>query len=203
MKIILLSVAFVFLGMVAFVLWRYIATGRASENLQNQLMAELQPVWSELYAGRDPSPEVVSRFAQDPRTRTTLLDLLLFHKKLSLFPNNRRTPEALAEGQMVRWLMHPNELGCAPSEIELSSTLTVKDARNRDQQWMVFKFCMQSPHWAAVNGWVAGVVGPVSVNEVEPFPNAPVVFSMFKGFDTLTPQGHVEACLKQVGQPKR
>jgi len=187
-------------ALLAFVGWRYVAMWRASRESTRvglRLMDELEPVWKPVYAGNDPNPVDVANFAANPQTRETLFDFLLFHKKLSQFPNEYRTPLALAESQLVRWLMHPNELGCAPDKIEFVATASP----NTQEKWLVFRFRTDPPHWAAEDGWMAGVVGPFSssckLEETEDIPDsAPVVFSMFRAFDSLTPQEHATACQK-------
>jgi hypothetical protein len=204
---IFLIVVFIVAGLliaavVAFAVWRYIATHRASEHLQLQLMNELEPVWKQIYAGRDPNPADVAKYASDPRTRVTLFDLLLFHRKLSLFPKEYRTPLLLAESQLVRWLMHDNELGSAPDKIEFMATA----GPNVHSNWLVFRFRADPPHWAAKEGWMAGVVGPLPWNQKidesdeDAFPSAPVVFSMFHAYDSMTAEQHVAACRTLVSR---
>jgi hypothetical protein len=103
----------------------------------------------------------------------------------------------LSEGQLVEWLLHPNELGARPDEIELMKKIEDGD-RGR---WLVYRFRMREPHWAAKDGWMAGVVGPVGpADDAEPLPEAPVVFSMFNAFDSASPEEHVAAVCKLMGK---
>jgi hypothetical protein len=169
---------------------------RDSFQLRMQFMEEIEPATKAVYAGHEPSPEALERAAADPRTRNTLFDFLLYHQKVALFPTRYRTAEAFAESALVQWLMHPNELGVAPDEIGLAEVVrdpvadTVVGCRNR---WLVFRFRTRPPHWAAADGWMAGVVGPVSGPPIEQFPDAAVVWSMFRPMDSASADAHVSA----------
>jgi hypothetical protein len=160
------------------------------------VMEEIEPITRAVYAGDEPSPEDLERAAADPRTRNTLFEFLLFHQKLPSFPSKYRTAEAFAESSLVQWLRHPNELGTTPDEIELVNEVrdppkqTVMGRRDR---WFVFRFRMLPPHSAAEDGWMAGVVGPVSGPPIEQYPDAAVVWSMFRPIDSATPEAHVSA----------
>ena len=185
------------LGIVALLVWRRVAAGRigrARERLLLTLLDEMDSVVGPVLEGKAPHPVDVERFAAAARTRTTLFDFLLFHKRLNLFPAAYRTVEALAESQLVFWLDHPNELGSPPDEIELAEEVEIEARQSGRARWLVFRFRVNPPHWAAGDGWVAGVVGPVSRRHREAFPDAPVVWSMFRPFGSMSPADHARAC---------
>jgi hypothetical protein len=192
-------IAFIVVVAVGAATW-YIRRGRQTDRdsfqLRMKLADEIEPVTRAIYAGEEPLPEALERAAADPRTRNTLFEFLLFHHKLESFPSRYRTAEAFAESALVQWLMHPNELGVPPDEIELANEVrdpprsTVMGRRDR---WFVFRFRTLPPHPAAEDGWMAGVVGPVSGPPIEQFPDAAVVWSMFRPFDSAFPEEHVSA----------
>ena len=126
-----LLIAFVGLGfgIALFLGWRHWAAGKigqARDNLTLALLDEMESVVAPILAGQAPDSADVERFAAEPRTRATLFDFLLFHKRLDLFPAAYRTVEALAESQLVVWLLHPNELGSPPDEIELAEEVEIE-----------------------------------------------------------------------------
>ncbi len=193
MRYILFGVGLLLLLAVIFVLWRYFATVRASRQSQAVLLQKLAPVHDALSSGTAPAPEDIARFAADPATRNGLFDLLLWHKKLDLFPAPYRTQAALAESDLVVWLTHPNELQTAPDEIKLVERQVITDIKGRRRAWFVFAFRVNPPHWAADKGWMTGVVGPAPEHEAEPFPTHSA-FSMFEALDSKSPHDHAAAC---------
>lgn len=169
---------------------------RHSHRVRDQTMEMIEPVTRAIYAGGAPSSDALAEAAADPRTRNTLFGFLLFHHKLALFPPAYRTAEAFAESSLVSWLMHPNELGMAPDKIELVDEVrdppeqTVMGRRDR---WLVFRFRTLPRHGATGEDWMAGVVGPVSGPPAEQYPDAAVVWSMFRPMASATSTAHVAA----------
>lgn len=192
-------IAFLLVTALAAAVW-FIRRGRQidrdSFQVRMNAMEEIEPITRAVYAGEEPTREALERAAADPRTRNTLFEFLLFHQKLASFPVRYRTAEAFAESALVQWLQHPNELGVPPDEIELANEVrdppkqTVMGRRDR---WFVFRFRMLPPHSAAADGWMAGVVGPVSGPPIEQYPDAAVVWSMFRPIDSASPDAHVSA----------
>jgi hypothetical protein len=192
-------IAFLLVVVLAAAAW-YIRRGRQIDRDSFQVrmaaMEEIEPITRAVYAGEEPSPEALERAAADPRTRNTLFEFLMFQQKEASFPSGYRTAEAFAESALVQWLRHPNELGAVPDEIELVNEVrdppkeTVMGRRDR---WFVFRFRMLPPHSAAEDGWMAGVVGPVSGPPIEQYPDAAVVWSMFRPIDSAPPEEHVSA----------
>jgi hypothetical protein len=177
---------------VAFIAWRLWATVAGGQRSYARLLARIQPVLARLAAGQDPDPADVSRFAQDRTTRKVLYDTLEQHQKLALFPAEQRTPAAMAEADLVLWLAHPNELGAVPDEIELMATLPVPAPGFEDQRYFLFRYKTNPPHWAARDGWLAGVSGPYPADGPAG-PGASGTFSRFESFDSRTPEDHVSA----------
>jgi hypothetical protein len=177
------------LGLVALlVVWRLYATIAGGERAYNRLLAEIAPITRALAAGHDPAEADLVTFASDRRTRRVLYDVLDHQRKLHLFPRQFLTWEAMAEADLAAWLNHPNELGSPPDEMEL---MTRARDPGVDTHYFLFRFRMRPPHWAAKDGWLAGVAGPYDLSQ-EPKPYGPGTFSRFESFDSRTPEQHVE-----------
>jgi hypothetical protein len=175
---------------VTFVVWRLYATVAGGRAAYRALAARIQPIEDRLVAGQAPDPADLERFAEARETRKVLYDRLEHHGKLDLFPAAYRTPEAMAEADLVAWLHHPNELAAVPDEIELMATLPVPGAASPGARYFLFRFRTKPPHWAASDGWMAGVAGPYP--PAAPFtPHAAGTFSRFDAYDSRTPEEHV------------
>jgi hypothetical protein len=134
-------------------------------------------------------------------TRKVLYEVLAEHDQIELFPQEQRTWEALAEADLVAWLCHPNELGAPPDEIELTKQLPVPGEAAGSHRYFLFRYRTHAPHWAAGDGWMAGVAGPYDV-EKEPEPHASGTFSRFEAYDSRTPEEHVEVTHRLVVERK-
>src|SRR5262249_58994960 len=100
--------------------------------------------------------------AENAEARNFLSDGLKNLDRFPLYPPAQRTQAALAESDLVNWLIHPTELGRAPEAVELVQTIpfdTGTDAGWAD--YYLFRFRTDPPHWAARYGWLVGVSGPV------------------------------------------
>jgi hypothetical protein len=157
-----------------------------------KLRARIAPVTEALERGDTPAAESLLSFAKDRVTRKVLYDSLAEHDKVELFPQEHRTWEAFAEADLVAWLCHPNELGAPPDEIELTMQLPAPGDAEGPNRYFLLRFRTHPPHWAAGDGWMAGVAGPYDV-EKEPEPHALGTFSRFGAYDSRRPEEHVEA----------
>ena len=122
-------------------------------------------------------------------TRRVLYDRLLDLGRSSLFPPRWRTKEALAESDLVRWLVFPTELGRPPDEIELMARVPVTSEEGA-AEYFVYRFRTLEPHWSAKNGWMAGVAGPYLVAEPLPKGGASGCFSQFTAWEELSAEQH-------------
>lgn len=68
--------------------------------------------------GCEPSPAVVSALAKDLEYANLTYEMLKHYRKEKCFPTEYKTPEYLAQSDLVRWLTYPTELGKVPDEIE-------------------------------------------------------------------------------------
>ncbi len=190
MKVALIVVVLLVAAIGAFIVWRRWATYAGEGRSYEQLAARIEPVEMRLVAGENPDPGDLERFAQDRATRKVLYDALEHHQRLPLFPSKYLTREAMAEADLVVWLNHPNELGTVPDEMELMATLPVPAAGFEGQQYFLFRYRMSPPHWAAEDGWLAGVAGPYPVDGPV-VPGASGTFSRFEPYDSKSAEEHV------------
>lgn len=176
-----------FLG---FLLYRAMATTRATRRLDEEIAAQVEPVWAALERAEEVETALLDRLAADPLTRNELHDMLRFRRRLDLFPDRYRHPAAFAEADLVRWLRHPNELGCVPDEIERMALVEQESSPGGPMvDYYLFRFRMHPPHWAAEKGWLAGVAGPY--DGVQSDASAAGTFSRFEPYDSRPPDQHV------------
>ncbi|MCC6699301.1 MAG: hypothetical protein IT365_26990 [Candidatus Hydrogenedentes bacterium] len=191
MKVVLIVLAVLVVLIIAFIVWRYVATMLASERLRRRLYEALAAVSEALEAGKTPDPMLIQRFARSAATRKVLWEILQSHERLDLYPEEYASQESLAEADIVLWLCHPNELQSPPDEIELMATVPSPSSTvDAPANYYVFRYRVNPPHWAANDGWMAGVAGPYGANQ-DAKPHASGTFSRFEAYDSRTPEQHV------------
>lgn len=190
MTILLIIVGSVLGLIVLFVVWRLIATVRATGKRDRLIYGHVAPIVDALNAGLTPDEKEIARLAQRKDTRRALYEALKEHGKEAHFPRRYLNVEAAAEADMVYWLLHPNELGSAPDEIELMTRVKRRE-EGVEIEYFVYRYRMHEPHWAAADGWTVGISGPYL--EGSPLYSwAPGTFSTFEKYDSKTPDEHVD-----------
>lgn len=139
------------------------------------------------------------RTATDPEARLVLFDQLKALGQLELFPARYRTQNALAESDMVRWLIYPTELDRAPDEIEQVAVLPL-DTADGIADLYVYRFRTFEPHWAADKGWLVGTAGPFLRREQPTTRSLGATFSRFESFEDKTTDEHISAILGTLGK---
>lgn len=169
---------------------------RASFARDRKLRKRIDPVLKQVKAGDATAQQSIVTLAADPETRWFLLSELAEIGKREWFPREYDTPELLAESNLVYWLMHGNELGVAPAKIELlKSTKVEKDGRQGT--YFLFRFRAPEDHWAASDGWMAGLAGPFWDGETDPS-ELRHTFSELESCAERTDDEHVEYLLKSA-----
>jgi len=154
------------------------------------LKRKLAPLLEPLRAGRRPDAADIDRLAHDPETRNTTWKLLEEADLTDSFPSECATQQAFAESTLAAWLAHPCELGRAPEEMQLAQIVPI-DTPTGEFDYYLFRFRTHAPHWAAANGWMAGIAGPFPHGDRTP--GIPCcALSQFERFDAHTPREHVE-----------
>ncbi|MDR1270494.1 MAG: hypothetical protein LBK82_13310, partial [Planctomycetaceae bacterium] len=129
--------------------------------------------------------------AQDNEMRLWLFELLEEQNKLSLFPEKYKVQDELAKSAMVNWLIFPTELGTAPDEIILENVFKF-ETKESIIEYFLFKFKTNPPHWAAEDGWMAGVSGPFNKNNYPTTKPRTGTFSSFDSWEQFTPEEHLK-----------
>lgn len=145
-----------------------------------------------LRLGKAVDPAPVAAVAAQAEMRNSLYKELQAQGKQSLFPEKYRTQSAFAESDMVNWLTFPTELGRVPDEIELMKVVPV-DTGLKDgiYDYYLFRFRTHEPHWAAKDGWMAGVSGPYLRKDSPTVSSLGDTFSSFEKWDSKKPDDHV------------
>ena len=178
----------------------WIRAVRATLARNRRLDATIAPVVAAVAAGDPAATARVAACAKDPATRNDLYARLAEAGKTDLFPQEFRAIEKIAESDMVRWLMHPNELQTPPESIELLCQVEVTET-GRHGRCFLFRFRVAAPHWAADRGWMSGIAGPFWDGDAQPGAGRRT-FSELTPCDTMTSSEHVrflQAAAKKWG----
>jgi len=156
-------------------------------------------IQSLLMLGEKVDAKDVEDVAAFPEKRCLLLNILKKSKQEALFPAKYKTQAKLAEGNMVNWLAYPTELGKPPDEIELMKVVTI-DTPEGVSDYYLFRFRTLGDHWAAKDGWMAGVTGPYLKRDQPTTTDGGDTFSTFSKWESKTPDEHVEAIRKLIAE---
>jgi hypothetical protein len=140
----------------------------------------------------DLPPAAIATVAASPELRNHLYEKLKEPDQEQKMPARYRTQAAFAEAEMVRWLVYPTELGRVPDQIELKKVVSI-DAGGKDGalDYYLFRFRTLPGHWAAKDGWMAGVAGPFLRKDAPTTEAQGDTFSEFERWDSRTPAEHV------------
>jgi hypothetical protein len=144
--------------------------------------------------GATPPQQAIDKVAADAEARSVLFARLGALDRLDLFPARYRTQSALAESDMVRWLMYPTELAQAPDAIEEARVVPI-ETNDGAADLYVYKFRTFEPHWAAEKGWMVGVAGPFVQREQPTIRSLGATFSRFEPLDDKPLEEHVREIL--------
>jgi hypothetical protein len=145
-----------------------------------------------LRLGKPAAKKHVEEVARHAEMRSELYIALKQLGKSSLFPEKFRTQRSFAEADMVNWLVYPTELNRVPDEIELMKVVIV-DTGLPDgvYDYYLFRFRTKEPHWAAKDGWMAGVSGPYLRKDQPTTEALGDTFSTFTKWDAKSPDEHI------------
>lgn len=142
----------------------------------------------------------LENIANNLEYRNTLYDRLKIIGKENFFPKKYYNQQSFAESDIAFWLNHPNELNKTPDEIKLIERRLIK-IENDDKFFLIFKFRVKAPHWAFVNGWMGGIVGPYN-NENEIITQSSCTWSEIQPLDKISPEMLIEK-FKEIYKIKR
>lgn len=191
-KIIAIATGVVFLLLVVFIIWRWTSVGRGMRQRDESLLSRLDPIGQKLESGETVSPEEIAKLASRPEIRFMLFAMLRHMEHPELIPSGHTSSVAQGESALAYWMMHPNELGDAPDKMELLETIRRSVGEGREVEFHVYRYKMAEGHWAAKEGWLLGLAGPMR-NEAEPYTEMPGAFSRVGDVDgTIKPSELVE-----------
>jgi hypothetical protein len=153
-----------------------------------------------LRLGKSVPPETLTAIAASAEMRNWLYDRLDKMGKAAAFPAKWKTQQALAESDMVRWLAYPTELGRPPDEIELMKVVSVDAGDDGTLDCYLFRFRTHPPHWAAKDGWMAGISGPFRRKDAPTTSSMGDTFSKFEPWSSKTPEQHVAEIQKLMDE---
>lgn len=166
--------AFVFLIGV-FVAWRWTSVARGANARDEKLIARIDPLGKRIDSGEVVTPEEIAALAAHPEIRFMLFAALRHMNRPDLLPTGYSSSVAQGESALAYWMMHPNELQDAPEVIEFVETIK-KPIDGREADFHVYRYRMPSGHWAAKDGWLMGLAGPMQADG-EPYSEMPGAFS--------------------------
>ncbi len=175
MKIALITLIIIGALVVGFIAWRLRSVSRGAAERDEKLIARVDPLKKRIEAGETVTLQEVAVLAARPENRFVLFAMLRHMKRSDLLPGNYSSSAAQGESALAYWLMHPNELQEAPAAIELVETIK-KPIDGREAELHVYRYRMPEGHWAAQNGWMLGVAGPMP-KAGEPYSEMPGAFA--------------------------
>lgn len=141
----------------------------------------------------DVDATTIAEIATSAEARKWLFDGLQKLERFHLYPTDYKAQAALAESDLVNWLIHPTELGRAPDAVELIQSVPFDT--ETEAGWVdyyLFRFRTEAPHWAARYGWIAGVSGPFLRKDRPTVQALGDTFSTFTPWDRKTRAEHVD-----------
>jgi len=160
---------------VAFIAWRWMSVGKGARQRDERILKLIDPIGRKLDDGETVTPEEVRSIARRPEVRFMLFAALKEMNHPELIPSDFQSPTDQAESALAYWLMHPNELQDSPEKIEHIQEVT-RSLGGADAQFHVFRYRMVQGHWAAGDGWLLGLAGPME-KQAEPYSFLPGAFS--------------------------
>jgi hypothetical protein len=136
----------------------------------------------------------VAEVAADDEMRNLLLEALQRSGRSAMFPEHLLEQQALARSDLVRWLTFPDELGCAPNQLEF-----IKAWPTASGDYFVFRFKAATidPDAAADAAvWKAAMAGPWPASAQPTARPGAHTGSDYAHWETDTPEGHVTRMLR-------
>lgn len=168
-------IAVIAVVVVAFIIWRWTSVGRGAQQRDKKLIARFDPIGKKIDAGETISLQEIEALAERPENRYMLFAMLRHMNKSDLLPTKYSSSVSQGESALAYWLMHPNELQDAPEEIKVIETVR-KPVNGQEADFHVYRYRMPAGHWAAKNGWLLGLAGPMIIGS-EPYADMPGAFS--------------------------
>lgn len=170
---------------VVYAVLRLLASLNGSRKRQFTITKRLQPIIDKLQANQQIALEEVEDIAKSPEMRIDLYQLLRYHDRSDLFPHKYINKKSMGEAALAYWLLHPNELGKVPKNIEFVTSVEQK-VNDKSLEYFVYKFIDDND-----KQWKVGVAGPFYEQQGD-YGGYPGTFSSFEAFDSQSPEDHVK-----------
>lgn len=157
----------------AFIWWRYTSVERGARKRDEILLRDINPLAERLELRQSVSANEVEALAGRPELRPLLYELLQYYERGSLFPERYLTVAEQAKARLAYWMMHPNELQNAPTEVETVECVS-RQLGGETAEFVVLRYRMPEGHWAG-GDWLLGLAGPY-------FPDDPPYHNSAGGF---------------------
>jgi hypothetical protein len=201
MHLFVASILAIVVVLLAFVWWRWTSVRRGARARDQTLLDRIEPLGRRLDAGEAVSPDEFAALAARPEIRYVLFEVLRQMHRHDFLPAGYGTSEQQGESALAYWLMHPNELQAPPETIQFVTTVR-RTLDGREAGFHVYRYRMPDGHWAAKDGWLLGLAGPMTPG-AEPYAELPGAFSRAGDKEgTVTPSDLVDwyiGILKQKG----
>lgn len=181
LKTIAIAAAVVVLLLLGFIIWRLTSVGRGMRQRDEKLLVRLDPLRKKIEAGQAVSALEIEELAGRPEIRFLLFALLRDMKRPDLLPTKYCSTVEQGESALAYWMMHPNELQDAPETVELAETVK-RPIDGQETEFHVYRYKMPAGHWAAKDGWILGLAGPMK-RGIEPYSEMPGAFSRVGDID--------------------
>jgi hypothetical protein len=175
LKIIAIAAGVFLVLLVVFIVWRWTSVGRGMRQRDERLLVRLDPVAKRIESGQPVSSQEIEALAARPENRFMLFAMLREMKRPELLPAKYSSSVAQGESALAYWMMHPNEFQDAPEAMELVETFK-RAIDGQEADFHVYRYKMPAGHWAAKDGWILGLAGPMK-RGVEPYSERPGAFS--------------------------
>jgi hypothetical protein len=199
LKVVAMAAGIVVVLVAAFIVWAVAAGRRGMRKRDGKLLARLDPVVEKIRAGDAVSPQEVEVLAARPELRFMLFALLREAQRPAFVPSRYSSSAAQGESALAYWMMHPNELQDAPETIECVETIR-RTVDGQEADFHVYRYRMPAGHWAAEEGWILGVAGPMKP-DAEPYADMPGAFSRARDVEgKVTPSELVDWYVGTLGR---
>ena len=168
------AIIIVVVAIVAFIWWRWTSVARGAEKRDAEVIKHLDPLGMKLEKRERIEAREVEALAKHPQLRPFLYRALYEFQRLELFPERYLSLAEQAKAEMAYWLMHPNEEGTPPEEVDVVETVERTLAGKR-ATFFVLRFRMSAGHPRA-DVWQLGLAGPFFEHE-EPYNTSAGAFS--------------------------
>lgn len=175
LKIILIAFAGFVALLVGFILWRLGSVSRGIRQRDARFFAALAPIGTKIETGQPVSALEIDALAARPEMRFMLFAMLRKMNRPELLPTKYCSLVEQGASALAHWMMHPNELQDAPEAIELVETVQ-RPVDGQPADFHVYRYKMPAGHWAAKDGWILGLAGPMNSGG-EPYAEMPGAFS--------------------------